>query len=36
VNREPDKVISFREMTSRLKRVGQSDKIATRRKEATP
>ena len=26
VNREPDKVISFKEMTSRLKRVGQSDK----------
>ncbi|MCK7478220.1 MAG: hypothetical protein M0C28_13045 [Candidatus Moduliflexus flocculans] len=26
VNREPDKVISFKEMTGRLKRVGQSDK----------
>ena len=26
VNREPDKVISFKEMTSRLKRVGQSEK----------
>jgi hypothetical protein len=26
INREPDKVISFKEMTNRLKRVGQSDK----------
>ena len=26
VNREPDKVISFKEMTGRLKRVGQSEK----------
>jgi hypothetical protein len=26
INREPDKVISFKEMTSRLKRVGQSEK----------
>jgi hypothetical protein len=26
VNREPEKVISFKEMTSRLKRVGQSEK----------
>jgi len=26
INREPDKVISFKEMTNRLKRVGQSEK----------
>jgi hypothetical protein len=26
VNREPGKSISFKEMTGRLKRVGQSDK----------